>query len=541
MPTLPSTSGATLTLDGMNTITTLDLSEASEGSVTMDWQDKLSFTGFGDSYENKLTINVNDFFLWDYTTPVLDSVNGDWTEAMYQELLTNWSTEDDQYEFVVQNGDLYVNMKEKVVDGGTHEDITQLNGIKTVIQESGTTTEFTKAVYGGTKVDAAGSVTRNTDVTIEAGTFDRFFVGGNNIAMPDKDTVYTVTASEGEMQSVAISGGEFSAIVATADRVQKGKFTLNSDLEMNISGGQFDYFVAGGLLNSLYEKDGEVEKTNGTAEIHGDVSLNITGGAFADDCWIYGGCISTSRSVSSYASTIYGDVTVTIDCGTGNTIQLSHLVAGSHGLGQILKDSTTHSGGNTAIVFKGNGAKLSFTANGELWGGCGRDNVSQVTGKCAASLVEGDRLLSFEGFNGELNCTKIRDFTSIQLFGKSDVNLTKETVDLKGIENWTIEYDSSLSGSFGNTFTGDTLNLTNLDAGSLALNDWTVQTNSSETAFKGFGAFDSVSFGTGAGSAASYNSDRNVWYNDAYVLYCSENSMLLTTNASYVSRFGTIA
>ena len=544
-------SGATLTLDGVNAITTLDLSEAT--GVVMDWQDQLSFTGFGTStsYTDKLTINLDNFTAGDLSKPILDSVNNNWTKDMYEALLTNaWYSSDPdstKYTFKVVNGDLYLDLQEIVVNGGTHEDITQMNGIKTVIQESGTTTEFTKAVYGGTKIDAAGSVTRNTDVTIKAGTFERFFVGGNNIAMPDKDTVYTVTASEGEMQSVAISGGGFSAIVATADRVQKGKFTLNSDLEMNISGGVFDSFVAGGLLNSLYEKDGEVEKTNGTAEIHGDVSLNITGGAFADGCWIYGGCISTSRSVSSYASTIYGDVTVTIDCGSGNTIQLSHLVAGSHGLGQILEDSTSHSGGNTAVVFKGNNISddetplITFTDNGELWGGSGRDNVSQVTGKCADSLVEGDRLLSFEGFNGSLNCTKIRDFTSIQLNGGSAVGLTKTTVDLKGIENWTIENGSSLSGNFGNDFTGDALALTNLDAGSPALNDWAVLTNSSDTAFKGFGAFGSVSFGTGEGSAASYNSDRNVWYNDAYVLYCSENSMLLTTKESYTTTFGTIA
>jgi len=435
------------------------------------------------------------------------------------------------------------------VGSGTYTEITELRGAKTVIQKDNGTTEFTKAVYGGTKVTDGGSDTRNTDVTIEGGTFGKFFVGGNNIAMPTTDTTYTVN---GSTQSVAISGGTFQAIVATADRVQKGAFTLNSVLEMNISGGQFNYFVAGGLLNSLYEKDGEVEKTNGTAEIHGDVSLNITGGTFDDDCWIYGGCVSTSRSVSSYASTIYGNVTITIDCGVSgeserNDIVLSHVVAGSHGLGHILENSTTHSGGNTAIVFKGDNnsggetphSLIRFTDDGELWGGCGRDNLSPVTGKCADSFVQGDRLLSFEGFTGELNCKQIRDFSSIQLIDESNVTLTESTVNLRGFETWTFEYDSCLSGNFGNDFNRDTLNLTGLDAKSF--DDWTILTNSSDTAFKGFGSFSSVSFGTGEGSAASYSSGSDVWYNDAYVLYCSENSMLLTTNASYVTRFGSIA
>jgi hypothetical protein len=429
------------------------------------------------------------------------------------------------------------------VNSGTYGEIIQLNGVKTSVQDGTGTTEFTKAVYGGTKIDDAGSgsSTRNTDIGIETGTFDRFFVGGNNIAMPTTETTYTV---EGGTQSVTISGGVFTAIVATADRVQKGAFTLNSDLEMNISGGQFDYFVAGGLLNSLYENTGEEEKTNGTADIHGDISLNITGGIFANECWIYGGCISTSRSVSSYASTIYGNVTVTIDCGAGNAIQLSHLTAGSHGLGQILKDLTTQSGGNTAIVFKGNGTNLSFTADGELWGGSGRDNVSPISGKCTGdSLVAEDRLLSFEGFtSNNFNCSMIRDFKSIQLIDESNVNLTESTVDLKGVENWTFEYDSSLSGNFGNDFTDDTLNLDPVGwSRASAEDDWTILTNGSDTAFGGFGSFSSVSFGTGEGSAASYSSGSGVWYNADYVLYRSENSMLLTTSASYVTRFGTIA
>ena len=112
-------------------------------------------------------------------------------------------------------------------------------------------------------------------------------------------------------------------------------------------------------------------------------------------------------------------------------------------------------------------------------------------------------------------------------------------MNLRGFETWIFEYDSCLSGNFGNDFNRDTLNLTGLDAKSF--DDWTILTNSSDTAFKGFGSFSSVSFGTGEGSAASYSSGSDVWYNDAYVLYCSENSMLLTTNASYVTRFGSIA
>ena len=521
-------SGATVTLDGMSSITTLDLSEAA--NVTIDWQDQLSFTGFGDSYEKKLTIKVDSFTSGDLSTPILD-YTGDTVltdadaTAMYQLLLTNaWSStqgSSTQYEFVVRDGDLYIDLKKIVVKDGTYSTITALNGVEAVIQRDEGTTEFTRAVYGGTEVVDTDSVTRSTNVSIETGTFDRFFVGGNNIAMPDKDTPYTVTAKtdpeNGDIlpQSVAISDGSFTAIVATGDRVQKGAFTLNSDMEMNIGGGQFDYIVAGGLLNSLYENTGEVEQTNGTADIHGNVFLNITGGVFADDCWIYGGCVSTSRSVSSYASTIYGDVTVTVDCGTGNTIQLSHLVAGSHGLGQILEDSTTNSGGNTAIVFKGTGTNLSFTATGELWGGSGRDNLNARTGICQDSFVEFDRLLSFEGFIGDLNCTKIRDFSSIELIGESHVNLTESTVDLKGIENWTFGCDSSLSGSFGNDFEDDILNLNGFTAlGSGTSKTLMTVADGDGSAFSGFRELGSVlleGVGTSVGKTGETDLE-TCWY-----------------------------
>lgn len=168
-----------------------------------------------------------------------------------------------------------------------------------------------------------------------------------------------------------------------------------------------------------------------------------------------------------------------------------------------------------------------------------KNKLDTRTGICEDSFVELDRLLSFEEFTGDLNCKKIRDFKSIRLVDESHVNMTESTVDLKGVENWTFEYDSRLSGSFGNDFAGDTLKLTGFDT--VSLTDWTILTNGSDTAFGGFGSFSSVSFGTGEGSAASYSSGSGVWYNADYVLYRSENSMLLTTSASYVTRFGTIA
>ena len=233
--------------------------------------------------------------------------------------------------------------------------------------------------------------------------------------------------------------------------------------------------MAGGVLNSLYDKTSA--DVNGTAVINGNVSMTISGGIFDSAAWIYGGCVATNKAKGSLSSTINGDVVVTVDCGS-KAIQLSHLVVGSYGWGEInyVRDAEDPTvivgGGNTKLVFKGSGANLSFADNGELWGGCSGDNVSPVTGKCAGvdeyddgCLVEGDRLLSFEGFTGDLNCAKIRDFSSFQM-KDSKVGLTKETVDMSGIANWTFERTANynwagamLSGNFKNDFAGDTLNL----------------------------------------------------------------------------------
>ncbi|MDD6338175.1 MAG: hypothetical protein PUC15_07315, partial [Lentisphaeria bacterium] len=213
---------ATLTLDGTNSFTTLDLSGASVG-VSMDWQDRLSFTGFGSSYAKKFTIDMSGYSYSSVGYLLLDSANNDWTEKMYQELLTNeWNPASASYKFVVKNGDLYAmdhfivatvdanngnddeakanpnnsNYDFGTIDGatsvipdkivvkdGTYGDITQMNGIKTTIQKD---TQFTRGVYGGIKAtsgegESSSPVNRDIDLSIEGGVFDKIVVGGNNI------------------------------------------------------------------------------------------------------------------------------------------------------------------------------------------------------------------------------------------------------------------------------------------------------------------------------------------------------------------------
>ena len=465
-------SGATLTLDGMNTITTLDLSEAT--GVVMDWQDQLSFTGFSGDYEGKLTINLNNFTAGDLSKPILD-YTGDTVltdaEAMYRALLNNettpWaSSEGDpiQYSFYVDENtcDLCINISQIVVDGGTYDTTTVLNGVPTEIGETpGKTTLFEKGVFGGgDTTEAAGTaetpVEQGIDLSVSGGTFAKFVAGGSFVDLAKADDEYYVS---GDTQTVSISGGIIKSTVAGGDRLQKGVMHRVGDLDMEITGGTFTAFVSGGMMNIL------TDTQSGHAYIDGDIELEITGGTFTDNCWIYGGNVSSNKATISANSTINGSVTITVDAaGVANAgIVLSHIIVGSHGNGHIEgKIQADESLLGTKIVFLGDGGNdgvddgsaVVFAKNndneivGELWGSSSGDVLNPITKKINSSVVKGDRVLSFMGFKGQLDCANIRAFSKIEIKN-----------NLSGVEKWEIDCGSTLSGNFISNLAGDTLNL----------------------------------------------------------------------------------
>ena len=442
-----------------------------------------------------------------------------------------------------------------VVEEGTYGNIIELQGATTTIISNPVGAEnpdvwdvsFSKAVYGGTKIEGTPSdatlavvddkeihtkdETRSTEISVSGGSFNKFIVGGNNIKMSNQNDEYTVTAktdpedsSKKLPQTVTITEGVYKGIVAAGDRVQKGVFTLNSDLETTISGGTFTYCVAGGLLNSLYNGS----SNDGEAAIHGNVSLTISGGIFASDpsstrdCWIYGGNVATNKANGSLASSIEGNVVVTVECGSKD-IELSNLVVGSYGRGAI--------DGDAILVFKGNGAKLNFVAGGELWGGCSGDTIS-ANGESANSFVTGDRLLSFEGFTGSINPKTIRNFKSIQLISNdsnqsSVVTLTENSIDMSGVENWTFEEGSSLSGSFANNFEDDTLTLDLSNLGIVSSGwSWSFLENSKSGAFIGFGdLFENVE---AAAEEAALNAEQ----------YCAAHRLTVQVKTETTTQLG---
>ena len=465
------------------------------------------------------------------------------------------------------NNDLYIKLQEIVVDNGTYDSISVLNGVPVEIGEtSGKTTLFERGVFGGIETsNAAGTagtpVEQNIDVSITGGTFEKLIAGGNFISLEDAHDEYYV---RGDTQTVSISGGKIENTVAAGDRLQKGILHRVGDLDMEITGGTFTSFVAGGMMNVI------ADAQSGHACIDGNVEMKITGGTFSENSWLYGGNVSSGKSTISANSTINGSVTITVDAAgvTENGIVLSHVVAGSHGKGHIEgKLQADDSLLGTKVVFLGggedDGKAVVFARNaldevvGELWGSSSSDPVDLITKKIdpSTSVVKGDRVLSFMGFNGKLDCANIRAFSKIEIKKRtqdkegtalltpinSAVVLDHENFDLSGIDTWGFDCGSTLSGNFINDFAGDTLNLagfTGIESPQTLMTD----TDKSDDAavetirniFNGFGSLDTINMDGTPVSSKSF--EGNAWtftaggsnYSLALVTSEETSSMVLT-------------
>jgi len=405
--------------------------------------------------------------------------------------------------------------------------------------------KYTAAYLAGCEPDSDGfyRLTSSSNLTVTDSSC-QFTSGGSLLDAPGTRVEVT-----GDANLVIRSGSFSDYLTAGADKVKAGTLNRNGRVTLKIQGGSFGKNVGAGILSSgatIYYGEIGYSVLTGTAISPSDSTLlaidtEITGGKFAAGTWFYGGSFAELKNKSD-RNTINGNVVTTINSSTLNGLTMSNIVAGSHGYGAI--------NGDVELVFKGKGIVESdayLTITGEIWGGCSGDSYeytideNDIPKRTLNSNITGSRILSFTGFEGTLDCTKIRAFSDINFTGGSEVKLNRASYDLSEIENWSFEYGSSLMDSnFANDFTGDTLNLDPTGWGwASAEDDWTILENSRSGAFAGFDSFGSVSFGTGEGSGASYSSSSDVWYNDNYVLYRSsaEPAMILTTRSSYETRF----
>ena len=421
-------SGATLTINAASTITAGSI--IGSGTITIN---AAGFSGTKKIIDlDSGSEEISNISLGTHPDDVTLYYDGEdyWLKTASAYVNTAWSPavhpDDDstnihygQNAFSTVQAALAANLDELVIDNGTFE-------------------------ASGDNVPTFNGVT----TTISGGSFSTSVCGGERYTGDATGEILSIGSSE-ELKDIqlTITGGNFAKSVFVGDRMDRNDYlTRYGDLSLTIEGGSFSNAVAGG--GTFASSDAE-----GGYTLHGDVYLTIQGGTFINDgnkSWIYGGCLAANKVLAAQTN-IYGTVTVTIDA-SDNDVSFSNLVVGSFGTGKII--------GSTKLVLTGSN---NVTAGGDIWGGCGKDyytiggnSKTFVKKSDDPEAEDGDRMLSFTGFNGTLDCSRIRDFTSAEFIGVSIVELNK-ACDMRYISNWEFENGSTLSGSsFLNNFTGDT-------------------------------------------------------------------------------------
>ena len=350
-----------------------------------------------------------------------------------------------------------------------------LNGIQSVVVENGT---FSKQLYGGGVV--SGSATAVT-------TFGN--AGSGNAIHTD----------------LTINGGIFNENVYGGDKLNLGFFNHYGDISLTINGGTFHGVIAGGIRHNK----SDISKP--TFAMHdGDVNLTITSGHFiktsghVNSGWIFGGTYATKKA-NSGLTLITGNVTTTISVAAGDTVQIDGtVVAGSYGSGAI--------GGNVRLVLSGAG---TIEVGEKLWGACDGDYYPADKSQPFQTVIGGDRILSFSGFTGTLDCPRIRAFKSIEFVKNGEVatsvSLT-ENYNLTDIENWTFENGCEANASFTTDFSGDTLNLKGFNSMSIGDSRNLLTDTDNTDAGNVFSGFESVNAVTMDGAAVSSKSFAdNTW------------------------------
>jgi len=483
------------TLSLVNSTATLTGAVTNAGTIAMDYKSTIGFATMTNT--GTITIDATGYTGGKYL--ILDSLNNDYTEDQYRALLgTSW---DDRC-FKVENGDLfYLDFSSsEVYVNSTYSETGDNDGHTWGVDAFSTFADATAINPAKITATVGGSYTGTTTFEgavgdIEGGTFGGSVAAGVYVKTDSRNWV----DNEADL-SLTIASGTFSKTVVGGDFVDKGYCGRFGDISLTIEGGTFSSTVGGGMAYTP-------ASNRGAAEVYGNVSLTIEGGTF--NRRIYGGNIS--RNGYGARTLIEGNVTLTIDASTNAIAFSDNIVAGSFDDGAIT--------GDASVVFKGDGANLTFT--GAVIGGSGStyyitDHATQK--RTYVSYIDGSRSISFSGFTGDFG-GDIRAFSDITFADESEINFVNTELNLSDIENWNIQYGSSAVGIIANDFTDDTLNIdvTGWDTASVA--SWDALTGAEQTAFTGWDAFDSVTIG---GEAASF--DGSKWASSSYELALEDDS-----------------
>lgn len=440
------------------------------GTLTLDHKSTIAFSTLTNS--GTITINTTgyttgEFLLFDYTG------NDSKDLAFYESILGDLSKS-----FIIKdNGDLYYNKAnatgtinpndssayrshEEAIAAGCEELITVDGTFDSKLAHEGLTS------------------------TIKNGTFKGTVAGGANIETA-KDREF---ADRSGNTDLTINGGVFEKNVFGSDRVDRGYFERIGVVNTTINDGTFKEYVCGGGMYVYRQLHGELIQT-------GDINLTINGGEFAKN--VYGGNLAF-ESLYSGNTMIDGNITITINAEKAMKFD-QDIIAGSYQSGVV--------NGDVKVKFTGSGSNLTFDSTSQIWGGCTADHY--YTDRRFESAITGDRNFTFDAFIGEFTA-RIRGFESMDVVNGSVATLTG--ADLSDINVWTMESGSSLAGSFGNDFKGDTLNIL-LDE-EWSGSDWTLLSGN----VTNWDKFSSVQLG---GEAAEFTN--GAWVSASYDLTVQED------------------
>lgn len=314
--------------------------------------------------------------------------------------------------------------------------------------------KFTKIVAGGYDVSAlnanagtptslniktipqeGGDVTSTTMVTVNTGSFSNYVFGGDVVRLR-KDDEDTELVDESET---------------------KVNFFRTGGTDMTINGGEFVVATDGGqkvIAGGLY-----YYKAKGVATIDGTVNLTITGGTFKGYD-VYGGNYASDKTLGKNTRiegdvklTLGGDDTALVFGKNVNGTQGGKIFAGSYGAG--------NTSGNVEVVLTGD-KDISVD---RIWGGNSgdyRDAHGEVV-----STIDGDRILTFDGFSGALTATSgiVEGFNKVVISDENVLNFAASDNFNKDVKVWEFAADASVTGSFEFDFSGDKVDMSALSVG----------------------------------------------------------------------------
>ena len=451
-----------------------DITETTSGAVT------ITATFSADSAVKQYKIDDGEWM--DYTDAVTVSENA----TVYFRAADEAGNISDVTEYVVDNI-----VKSATIDGsGMTQADAIANGYDLIVTTGGTY----ESNFGHDGVEAR----------IEGGTFNCTVSGGALTSSAD----YKTWASQENETNLTITGGTFNKVVMGGDRVNSGNGEHIGDLNLIIEGGTFNSQIAGGMAYTD-------QSLRGQTLLSGDINMTLAGGTF--ESRIYGGCISTENY--STRTAIEGNINIVVDSSTNELIFADnvYIVAGSYQNGAI--------DGNVQVTFTGLGENLKMDADNLVWGGSSSD-VYLINGdtRTFQTTISGTRTICFDDFTGEFN-TGIRGFNVFTAENGSKLQILASN-HLRDIEQWNLDWDTQLSGSFQNDFKGDTMkiDLTGWDQTATNLFDCAAGT------FTGFDAMKEVTIGN---ETATYSTEISGYVSTNYMLTVRDNqTMQLSMNTT---------